>query len=270
MKVKQVKIDFNVTPEIKRYVFVYVIMTDDGCYLIDSGVAGSEAIIEKSLVENGYRPADVKAIFMTHAHPDHIGSANYFRSRYGAKIYASEGERPWIEDIDLQFKERPIPNFYNLAGQSTIVDCVVKDHDIVRLSDDIAIEVFETPGHSTDEVSYRINDMIFIGDAVPVKGDIPIFIDVEKTKNTLRIFEELSEVKYFYPAWDQTYLHDMMQTKIAEGKEIVNQLETIVRRIDTGMDILELVDKVCESMKMPMLKSNPLFAKTVEACRSLL
>ena len=63
MKVKQVKIDFNVTPEIKRYVFVYVIMTDDGCYLIDSGLAGSEAIIEKSLVENGYRPADVKAIF---------------------------------------------------------------------------------------------------------------------------------------------------------------------------------------------------------------
>ena len=59
----------------------------------------------------------------------------------------------------------------------------------------------------------------------------------------------------------------MMQTKIAEGKEIVNQLETIVRRIDTGMDIFELVDKVCESMKMPMLKSNPLFARTVEACR---
>ena len=59
----------------------------------------------------------------------------------------------------------------------------------------------------------------------------------------------------------------MMQTKIAEGKEIVNQLETIVRRIDTGMDILELVDKVCNSMQMPMLKSNPLFARTVEACR---
>ena len=167
----------------------------------------------------------------------------------------------------MQFKERPIPNFYNLAGQSTIVDCLVKDHDIVRLSEEIAIEVIETPGHSTDEVSYRLNDMIFIGDAVPVKGDIPIFIDVKKTKNTLRIFEELSEVKYFYPAWDQTYSHDMMQTKIAEGKEIVNQLETIVRRIDTGMDILELVDKVCESMKMPMLKSNHLFARTVEACR---
>ena len=54
----------------------------------------------------------------------------------------------------------------------------------------MTVEVIGTAGHSTDEVSYRINDMIFIGDAIPVKGDIPIFIDLEKTKNTIRILEE--------------------------------------------------------------------------------
>ncbi|MDO4474876.1 MAG: hypothetical protein Q4B75_09535 [Eubacteriales bacterium] len=42
MNVKQIKIDFYVTPEIKRYVYVYLIITEDGCALIDSGVAGSE------------------------------------------------------------------------------------------------------------------------------------------------------------------------------------------------------------------------------------
>ena len=45
MRVQQIKIDFNVTPEIKRYVYVYLIETEKGCCLIDSGVAGSEDII---------------------------------------------------------------------------------------------------------------------------------------------------------------------------------------------------------------------------------
>lgn len=63
MKIQQIKIDFNVTPQIKRYVFVYLIGTDTGCYLIDSGVAGSEHIIEKKVIESGYHPSDIKAIF---------------------------------------------------------------------------------------------------------------------------------------------------------------------------------------------------------------
>lgn len=67
------------------------------------------------------------AIFLTHAHPDHIGTAYYVREKYGTKVFASRGERVWIENIDLQFAERPIPNFYGLAGKSTPVDHVVKD-----------------------------------------------------------------------------------------------------------------------------------------------
>lgn len=123
------------------------------------GGAENEEIIETAVIENG--------------HPDHIGTANYFREKYGVKIYASVGERAWIENIDLQFAMRPMPNFYNLAGQSTIVDQVVKDGDKIYLSDDTYIEVIGTPGHSADEVSYRIGDVVFIGDTVPVRGDIP-------------------------------------------------------------------------------------------------
>ena len=50
MTVKQIKIDFHVTTEIKRFVYVYLIETEEGCVLVDSGVAGSEAIIEKEMV----------------------------------------------------------------------------------------------------------------------------------------------------------------------------------------------------------------------------
>lgn len=33
------------------------------------------------------------------------------------------------------------------------------------------IEVIGTPGHSADGISYRIGNVVFIGDAVPVRGD---------------------------------------------------------------------------------------------------
>lgn len=267
MRVKQIKIEFQVTPEIERLVYVYLIETDKGCVLIDSGVAGSEAKIEKAILESGYHPTDVKAVFLTHAHPDHIGTANYFREKYGAKIYASEGERAWIENIDLQFRKRPIPNFYSLAGKSTFVDYVVKNGDKIKLSDDIYLEVIGTPGHSVDEVSYRVGNIVFIGDAVPIRGDIPIFINLHDTRNSLSILEKLTDVEKFYPAWDQTYTLEFMKKKIVDAKEIVNLLEHSVCELDDKMALPDVVSLVCERLHMPMWKTNPLFSKTVECCR---
>lgn len=267
MNVKQIRIDFHVTPQVERFVYVYLIESEKGCVLIDSGVAGCEAKIEKAMVESGHQPKELEAIFLTHAHPDHIGTANYFRKKYGTKIYASEGEKPWIEDIDLQFAQRPIPNFYSLAGESTPVDYVVKDKEQIPLWGNEFVEVIATPGHSADEVSYRIGDRIFIGDAVPVVGDIPIFIHVENTKRSLSILEMLSDVQTFYPAWDQVYSLEPMRRKIAEAGKLVEELERIVRDLDFKVELPVLVDAVCERLHAPMWKTNPLFARTVDCCR---
>lgn len=267
MRVKQIKIEFHVTEEIKRFVYVYLVETKERCVLIDSGVSGSEKIIEKVMLEHGHQPSDIEAVFLTHAHPDHIGTANYFRETYGARIYASEGERPWIEDIDLQFKERPIPNFFHLAGKSTKVDQVVKDGDTIILTDGTCIEVIGTPGHSAEEVSYRIGNQVFIGDTVPVRGDIPIFVDVDAVRASLTVLEKLSGVEAFYPAWDQTYSPEMMKEKLTSAKELVIELEKIVCDTDHGQELSELAIQVCERFSMPVWKNNPLFSRTVAACR---
>lgn len=267
MFVKQIKIDFNVTQEIKRFVYVYLIENENGCVLIDSGVAGSEMIIEKSIMESGHHPSEIKAIFLTHAHPDHIGTAYYFSKKYGAKIYASEGERAWIENIDLQFEQRPIPNFYNLAGKSVHVDYVVKHGEVISICDGIDVEVIATPGHSADEMSYRIENFVFIGDAVPVKGDIPIFIDLENTRNSLEIIEKMSGVVTFYPAWDKTYSPEIMRKKIIDARELIDELEETVCNEDEEIELHALVEQVCYSIHMPMWKTNPLFARTIACFR---
>ena len=176
MRIHQIKIDFNVTEKIKRYVFVYLI-EGKHCYLVDSGVYGSEKIIKEYMISIGRCITDIKAIFLTHAHPDHIGAAAYFQEKVGCDIYAAKGEQRWVENIDLEFQERPIPNFYKLAGKSAKVTDVVTDRERIALDETFDVQVIATPGHSVDEMSYVIGDAAFIGDAVPIKGDIPIYIN---------------------------------------------------------------------------------------------
>ena len=54
---------------------------------------------------------------------------------------------------------------------------------------------------------------------------------------------------------------------IDDAKELVAKLEEIIGAADYSMESSELVDWVCENLDMPMLKTNPLFARTVACCR---
>ena len=102
---------------------------------------------------------------------------------------------------------------------------------------------------------------------MPVVGDIPIFIHVENTKRSFSILERLSDVQTFYPAWDQVYSLERTRTKITEARELIKELEQIVRDVGPQMELSVLVDQVCERLHTPMWKTNPLFARTVDCCR---
>jgi len=267
MRVHQIRIDFAVTEQVKRYVFVYLIEAKS-CYLVDSGVYGSEEQIAQYMKTIGRDISEVKAIFLTHAHPDHIGTAAWFREHTDCKIYAARGECAWIENIDLQYRERPIPNFYKLAGKSAKVDVTVQDGDFIPLEDNLNIQVISTPGHSVDEVSYRLEDCLFIGDAIPVKGDIPIYINVRDTLRSLQTIRNLGGVYNYYPAWDQICSVSNINEKINDAVHIIltldEQVQTILE-IDKTADINVITNLVCERLKMPYLKENPLFRKTIWA-----
>lgn len=266
MKIHQIKIDFNVTETVRRFVYVYLIEAAH-CWLIDSGVCGAERQIAGYMNAIGRDISDIKGIFLTHAHPDHIGTAAWFREQTGCSVYASEGEKPWIEDIDLQFRERPIPNFYSLAGKPVQVDVTVSDGDAFELEPGLVIHAVGTAGHSVDGMSYRLADALFIGDAVPVKGDIPIFVDEQRTRETLARLEKLTDVKVFYPAWNVTYDRLTMQRKIREARELIDVLQKAVITCDDGGTAQELAKKVSAFLGMPMLTDNPLFARTLACLR---
>ena len=66
-------INLSSDKKIERYVNIFIIM-GRYVYLIDSGVKGTEQLIFKYLKKNGRNPDEIKSVFLTHVHPDHIGA----------------------------------------------------------------------------------------------------------------------------------------------------------------------------------------------------
>src|SRR5215208_1952213 len=83
----------------------YVLDTGAGPVLVDTGFAGDELRILGALAELAVGPRELRAIVVTHAHPDHAGSAAALRAATGAPVHMHprEAERvPFLVDDDLR------------------------------------------------------------------------------------------------------------------------------------------------------------------------
>ncbi|AZM64914.1 MULTISPECIES: MBL fold metallo-hydrolase [unclassified Streptomyces] len=73
----------------------WVILTEgDAVTLIDTGYPGDREALLGSLAEVGSSPEAVAAVLITHAHNDHLGSAEYLRATYGTPVYTHPDEVP--------------------------------------------------------------------------------------------------------------------------------------------------------------------------------
>ena len=265
--------EFYVTSEVKRFINIYLI-TGESCYLIDSGVAGSKNLIDEYLQSIGRNMSDIKGIFLTHSHPDHIGGAAEIKRITDCKVYAPALELNWIEDIDIQFRERPIPNYYSLLSESVEVDVPLRDGDIVTLEDGIKIRALLTPGHSIGSMSFVLgNDFAFTGDAIPVAHDLPIFVDYKESIYSIDRINELSEVQYFCPAWDEIYDKKSLEEVINDSKRMLHRLKDAVHKVEAEYKELNEDEKILMIFKQAGIlqyAGNPLVVKSIDACREYL
>ncbi|MEH0448307.1 MULTISPECIES: MBL fold metallo-hydrolase [unclassified Streptomyces] len=81
----------------------WVILSEgDAFTLIDTGYPGDREQVLDSLASVGGSPEALTAVLITHAHNDHLGSAEHLRSAYGVPVYLHEAEVPHARRDFLQ------------------------------------------------------------------------------------------------------------------------------------------------------------------------
>jgi glyoxylase-like metal-dependent hydrolase (beta-lactamase superfamily II) len=102
---------------------------------------------------------DLQWVLETHAHADHLSAAHHIRARTGARVVIGEH----ITQVQRGFA--PLFEADDVDANGAAFDRLVAEGDEIVLGD-LSFAVLHTPGHTPACVSYRIGDMVFVGDTL--------------------------------------------------------------------------------------------------------
>ncbi len=151
----------------------YLIKTDAGFVLVDTGSSNSRQEFVKELESAGCQPGLLRLIILTHGDFDHTGNAAYLRHMFGGKIAMHPDDSGMAERGDMFFnRRRPniivrllIPIFSRFGGSELFApDLLVKDGD--GFSEyGFDAKAISIPGHSKGSIGILTADAsLFCGD----------------------------------------------------------------------------------------------------------
>lgn len=130
---------------------VFLITTDEGHILINTGLAESTSLIRDNIASLGYRLEDVKILLAQQAHWDHTAALAEIKALTGAQMWATRDDARVLEDGG-----RSDPHF---GGKELFppvaVDRLLADSDVVALGG-TTLTVHLHPGHTEGSSSYSL------------------------------------------------------------------------------------------------------------------
>ena len=138
--------------------YVYIPNGYTNCYILADEKTKAAAIIDpgdtvpeiKELVKKDN--LDVRAIFLTHGHYDHVGGVAAPRKKY--------------KDIPVYLHPEDAGKDTELMPTRALDPVTLwRDGDVVMVGE-LQVEVLHTPGHSAGSVTLRCQDVLFTGDTL--------------------------------------------------------------------------------------------------------
>ena len=157
----------------------YLLETQDGFILIDSGFTKKRAIVDNFLSNKGITSENqrLKLILLTHGDFDHTGNARYLKEKYNSKIALHNDDIGMVEHGDISWN-RNMNVFLRIMGKmmTVLLGMQLKKED--RFLPDIVLEnkqrldeyglyatIITLPGHSKGSIGILTDDgHFFCGD----------------------------------------------------------------------------------------------------------
>jgi glyoxylase-like metal-dependent hydrolase (beta-lactamase superfamily II) len=154
----------------------YLVETDTGYILIDTGSSNERANLEKELASAGCKPDALKLIVLTHGDFDHTGNAAYLCKKFGAKIAMHADDSGMLERGDMFWNRKtgnvftrmmaPLLAAFSGFGKSERCTPDLYVEDGYALSEyGLDAQVLSIPGHSKGSIGILTDDGdLFCGD----------------------------------------------------------------------------------------------------------
>lgn len=153
---------------------VYVIETDEGLVMVDTGLEAEYGKIAQAMTQFGLDLKRLKLILLTHVHGDHTMGAERLRQQTGARVYIGRDDAPPLRDggpWDAIFSTFDMPG---LTAHPTRVDGELVDGEVLTLGK-TRITAIATPGHTLGSLCYLVEHrgmrILYAGDTVMSLAD---------------------------------------------------------------------------------------------------
>ena len=105
---------------------------------------------------------NLKYIFLTHCHADHIGGVQKLKELKGGKVLVSEDDSEGLYNKDINMCD-----YIGLEMPPLDADAKLKDKDVIKVGD-LEFDVIATPGHTKGGLSLYCpkEDLVFTGDTL--------------------------------------------------------------------------------------------------------
>ncbi|WP_294314896.1 subclass B3 metallo-beta-lactamase [uncultured Chryseobacterium sp.] len=128
----------------------YLIVTEKGNILINTGLADSLPIIKNNIKKLGFTYSDIKILLLNQAHYDHLGAMADIKKETGAKLYVDYADADVMTSGGKSDYEM---GKYGVTFKPVNPDFILKDRQWVTLGN-TKLMMLHHPGHTKGSCSY--------------------------------------------------------------------------------------------------------------------
>ena len=226
----------------------YLIRGTNGSILFDTGWAGTFLQFCRALGEAGATVQEIRYLFISHFHPDHMGIAQEIAG-CGVRIVVADVQRAYIHEADRVFVKEENRLYLPIADEDIrVISCGESRQLLAECG--IAGEVVHTPGHSEDSISLCLDEgLLFVGDLNPLyELDIHRGTQIGDSWNKLLA---RNPVKVYYGHAKAAELggeRRMPKKESGHSKDIFRLVKKIMKYIDKG-NTLEDIERATGAEK---------------------